>query len=1475
MRFPNILVRTALWSAALSVLASVIPANVRAQSGDGGEARTESVLRTAREVTSMLRSRAQRLGTSAGPDPDTVYVGKSFSNHVAPDNYWNLYTGSYRPGINDPDNALWDWDHTTGIQAPDSLQGWWPLHRQYNSAGGLTLPDDLRPWWALDHGNLGNYVLSQQSTAKRTFGVVGYWHGDPGNTVNPAGSVPWTPLSGTRSAWCGLRQHGDLTVVDAVTHNAFNQNVVQYLGDAASTGCIQRFPGYVDQMDQMLYRDIFITNSQSLTVSFKYRTRMSTSISTAAATRTGWFHGDPLAVTPGNFISSSATGSNAPQDSFMVYVGAPVNDAACVYSDGTARPVYDKQRRWFSEVVKTFGAGATYYELLGKAGNNPADTLDATPVATITVPAAQIANILSPATSGNVRLVFRCKTNRLFADSDARNSGYSSFGYGAVLLDDVSVDLGAGAVAIGDFELPEQGGVNAIDNRFPLPLGLAATDVWRSTGKPPGEYFHIEHLDNLTYNDLCGPPNSPARHCNIGGLVITAGNHDDGEGAGDSRFTAFREISQLVMSPTINLVGAGIGGAIPNSQGITASIAAASDDIMLWFDVYAGMFNLAFTGNSWVFGSQTYPAAQIGNNGLAWGQPNFPGFIVSTPEPQCFTDVEPFAGNGTPLRTSNFTGIPDSIRFFLAHQQQCFRFAISLGCNSSDGGYFDNASLAFVDLPGVPGQASAGNAVSIGGVSSDIWQFVNDTFPANETAGLPGTAGFDTTTAWIRTGLNISQATANTLRFDIPGDSSVVIAGNATVTGLDDPALRDVRVDLVFRILPGPGNYQIAAGRNMLPGGVPNGTLLQSPTNQTAVVVPGDASFWGQYMADAGEVSAGNHNGHTRWDPLTWNSARMDTAQLNVFPVGTGGASVPTGQGLVTSGWMTMYHESDAKFVTLGVNKFKCFVIDTTKAFTSSVSLNNASCSGVVPAWLAAVPQARTGFDGSATTKEFTKIIPDGLLTPGSHVQYFYRKSHAIDPFLRYAMCPDTNFITPQVNEGPNTDMHRWQQFSVLPDRWKNNVFGGAGMACMLYVDLADRRGNEGAFVGVLDSVCATAAAKHGAHNGWFSSGTVNLNGLDVRTNMSVAVSNLNSQPGTTWDLYGVKAAESLTASAGQLGSRLANRANMGFAAGRESRQGPTPEMLRAYYRTLAMLSGDLSSGVLGPFVNRGQNDIALFNDYLTAAAGLARPRGILVMGDGFAQSEKAAGGFDPAHTLFLTDKLGLVFRNPSYQSLSANIAECTDLLTTTALTSAGDVYGVANNCAWSNDVLQRNPAVAEASEGAFYQNVFVNGPYVANVVKPSTPLRPWIASTAGYDFAHLSSRYCEVEMVRVLYSYYVLNRVFGSICQISGPPFCLLDAPGSTAGGFRDAMKLGGSLMRGRPAQVMLTVANTGRVRVVLYDVAGRKVRVLADRVFAAGAHTLQWDGTGDTGEKVARGVYFVKSSNEPAARRVVVLSP
>jgi len=313
--------------------------------------------------------------------------------------------------------------------------------------------------------------------------------------------------------------------------------------------------------------------------------------------------------------------------------------------------------------------------------------------------------------------------------------------------------------------------------------------------------------------------------------------------------------------------------------------------------------------------------------------------------------------------------------------------------------------------------------------------------------------------------------------------------------------------------------------------------------------------------------------------------------------------------------------------------------------------------------------------------------------------------------------------------------------------------------------------------------------------------------------------------------------------------------------------------MLRAYYRVVAILSGDLNSGVLGPFNNRSQNDIALLNDYLTAAGGLPQPRGIFIQGDGFGQSEKVTGGIDPAHVTFLTDKLGVVFRNASYQSLSNNTNGCVDLLTTTALTASQDIYGVANSCVFSNDVWNRNPAIAEAVEGGFYENVGLNGPYVADVIKTAVPLRNWVAVTSGYEIEHLFGRYCDTSGGRLAWYYYMLNKAFAGICAISGEGFITLDTPHSQRP-IPEFFKIGNAVMRQGPTTVRFSIAKPGRVQIGIYDVTGRKIRNLADRIFPAGEQVLRWDGTDDAGAKVARGVYFVRSSTQPNAGRIIVLN-
>ena len=64
-------------------------------------------------------------------------------------------------------------------------------------------------------------------------------------------------------------------------------------------------------------------------------------------------------------------------------------------------------------------------------------------------------------------------------------------------------------------------------------------------------------------------------------------------------------------------------------------------------------------------------------------------------------------------------------------------------------------------------------------------------------------------------------------------------------------------------------------------------------------------------------------------------------------------------------------------------------------------------------------------------------------------------------------------------------------------------------------------------------------------------------------------------------------------------------------------------------------------------------------------------------------------------------------------------------------------------------------------------------------------------------------------------------------------------------------------------------------RVRLAVYNVAGRLVRTLVDGPVEAGYHTTVWDGRDDNGVAVGSGVYFCRMEAEgfDAATKMVLL--
>jgi hypothetical protein len=1123
-----------------------------------------------------------------------------------------------------------------------------------------------------------------------------------------------------------------------------------------------------------------------------------------------------------------------------VYVGAGVGYAAgssWKASDGNTYTVYDAQRRWFSEILRVNERPTVpYYEVFTTYGDNdPAKdwgTGVGGRVATLTAP-------VDASWNNKARVVFRNKTNRGFDDEGASGTttSYGSNGKGAVVIDDVEIsyDGGSNYSSLIDFDTSGD-----VDNR----TSVDPLDAMKTTGKPAAVYDHVANIDDLIYEDLCGLPGARLRVCNLDGNVISSGDHDHSERAGGVFGTAEQEPFSGFYSPTIQLVNHNS----TNVMDIDPATAEPTEDYYITYDIYTGIYDFTSQGNAWRFGFSSYPGLQKDGT-KCWGDWRFPGFIIFNPDKQCFQDIEGAYQNGLIKYSSANTedeaaGIgfyPDSIRIMLGKRQECYRFGLpSANCSPTDGSYFDNVSFTIID--GIPAP-----------MGIDIWQLINDTFTvnggANRSIVLPGTPAFDTTTALVKTGLNIAQTTnTSTTRYDVPGDTTVVNADDVI----------PFRVDMVFRVAPGPGNYvsvgNAASGLRLVP-------TTTTPASTGSPQAGPNANFWEQYLIDNGaKGTPGGHpsggvNGKT-WDKLVWNSARMDTAEVNLYQINT-----RTIGGAVTGLWASMYNELDPKFTIMGIEKNRCFL----KTATNAVTQANTTCDLVnnpTDGWEITSGYSTENGLTHGHTFEYTKIMPDGQFTPGTHVEYFFTRTDNAgsggpcdgSP----CMAPDTTTVFPQGLEG-STDCHRWQEFSVLPDAWKYH--GGLGQACMLYVDLNDRRGNERVWVSIADSIGATQAPKRGAHNGWYAPGT----GSAAVNDPANFVYNLNEQPGTTWDMFGVKASESLNTKAGTIGSW-----NSYHAAGpldfHWSYQGPTIQMLEAYYKMLLILSGDLNSVCIGPALNLSNNDALMIQDFLQGASSSDK-RGVFIEGDGFVE---AAGPSGTQHDL-LTNFFKVSLRDPSYLTLTVNDNLCLDLVPSLPISST-DIYGVRNGCLFTDDVLQAEAGGAQSAR--YSPNGAASGPVVAGVYNNGGN---YFTLVDGWDVENLRSRYCDGPRGRHWYYYNALNNIFGTVCTITGSGGGVNDVPQGGAQEFVDFMNLRNNPLVAGQATVELGVSKADRVEVKVFDVSGRLVRTLADRQFAPGKYTLTWDGVDNSGHQVARGVFFTQvryvNRNITDARKLTVL--
>jgi hypothetical protein len=74
---------------------------------------------------------------------------------------------------------------------------------------------------------------------------------------------------------------------------------------------------------------------------------------------------------------------------------------------------------------------------------------------------------------------------------------------------------------------------------------------------------------------------------------------------------------------------------------------------------------------------------------------------------------------------------------------------------------------------------------------------------------------------------------------------------------------------------------------------------------------------------------------------------------------------------------------------------------------------------------------------------------------------------------------------------------------------------------------------------------------------------------------------------------------------------------------------------------------------------------------------------------------------------------------------------------------------------------------------------------------------------------------------------------------------------------------------------RISFAVEREGRVTLVVYDVTGRRIATLADRIYGPGVHTVNWNGKDTGGRAVPSGTYLVQmeSAGRGEARKVMLV--
>lgn len=123
-----------------------------------------------------------------------------------------------------------------------------------------------------------------------------------------------------------------------------------------------------------------------------------------------------------------------------------------------------------------------------------------------------------------------------------------------------------------------------------------------------------------------------------------------------------------------------------------------------------------------------------------------------------------------------------------------------------------------------------------------------------------------------------------------------------------------------------------------------------------------------------------------------------------------------------------------------------------------------------------------------------------------------------------------------------------------------------------------------------------------------------------------------------------------------------------------------------------------------------------------------------------------------------------------------------------------------------------------------------------------------------GYDGAW--GCYCFAADPRIVYISDVSSGTY--ILRFEPPGFTGIEEPAAETAAQRPVFLSNSPNPFNPETAIRFKLAQAGAVKLQVFDAAGRGVRVLADRSFAAGQQSVTWDGRDDAARLVASGVYY-----------------